>query len=239
MDDGPHGGFVDTETERKRANEHADFVRHPPLLIAFPSLRVHLAVVGNRGDSIFFEEVDGLFYAPNRRSVHNHVALGLRSHGSEQQVRLRLPLALFDDVAEVGPRKARDALVGFAEPKRIDYVVADSLGGARGEGSDREVRELGSQPAELPVLGAKLMSPLGNAMRFVDSEKRNRNAMEPLDRTSARQALRREIEKAESAFHCILNRKRLLLGGLRAIQYRRFDAHLGKLPHLSLHKRDK
>src|SRR5712691_6669131 len=50
MNHGAHGGFIDAEAERDRADQHAHSVRHPALLVAPPVVDLHLAVIRDGGN---------------------------------------------------------------------------------------------------------------------------------------------------------------------------------------------
>ena len=52
-----------------------------------------------------------------------------------------------------------------------------------------------AQRAQLPVLRPELVAPLRNAMRFVDGEEGDRNALQPADGVLPRQPLRRKIQQ--------------------------------------------
>ncbi len=82
------------------------------------------------------------------------------------------------------------------------------------------------------------MSPLGDAVRFVNGKVGNRNLLEPIDRVSAREALRREIKETELAsnrFDCDL---RLIACTHRTIEHARRNPHLRQLRKLVLHQSD-
>ena len=134
--------------------------------------------------------------------------------------------------------KAGDVFVRFAQLKLVNDVVAHALRGAGGECGDGTVGKMDSQAAQLAVFGAKLVSPFRNAMRFVDGEKRDRHALQPIERVRARQALRRKIQQAVLARARFANHLGLLAAAERTVQQRRRNSHLIELRHLILHQRD-
>src|SRR5260370_36727922 len=91
-------------------------------------------------------------------------------------------------------------LVRIAQAKVFDDVVANAL---RGGGSERRggaVRKKLAQAAKLPIFGAEVVSPFGDAMGFVDGKEGDRHAAEPGGSSVEGDALWREIEKAGVAF---------------------------------------
>ena len=91
--------------------------------------------------------------------------------------------------------EAGDVLVRVAQAELLQDVVPHLAGGAGRERRDRVIRKQLAQAAQLPVFRTKLVPPFGNAMRFVDGEKRQRHAPEKLDEILAQQPLRRNIEQ--------------------------------------------
>ena len=73
-------------------------------------------------------------------------------------------------VDEVRPIERSDQHQRIAQPQLGDDVAPDALGGGRGEGVERHVREIVAQPPELAVLRAEVVSPLADAVRLVDRD---------------------------------------------------------------------
>ena len=69
------------------------------------------------------------------------------------------------------------------------------LRGAGGEGGDRLIGKCCAQRAEAGGIGAKLVAPFGNAVRFVDGEECQRHAPQPGNRVLPRQPFGRKIEQ--------------------------------------------
>ena len=67
--------------------------------------------------------------------------------------------------------KAGDVFVGIAQLQLLDDVVPHALRGAGGERGDGAVGKIGPQAAQLAIFGTKLVTPLRNAVRFVNGEK--------------------------------------------------------------------
>src|ERR1700686_4628004 len=101
---------------------------------------------------------------------------------------------------EGGPAKAGNVLVRIAQAELLDNVVANALGGAGGERRDGVVGKEFAELAELAVLRTEFVTPFGNAMRFIDGEKGERQAFQPLRSVAEGDAFRRKID--EAVFAC-------------------------------------
>ena len=87
--------------------------------------------------------------------------------------------------------KAGNVLVGIAKLELIQNVMPHAPGRAGRKCRDGTIGKVTAQTAQLPVLGTKLMSPFGDAMRFVDGEETQGNIFEPRQRAFSCQALGR------------------------------------------------
>ena len=90
---------------------------------------------------------------------------------------MRLLVALVHDVAQVGAVEAGDVLVRVAKLELLQDVVAHAARGAGGEGGDGLVGKMLAQRTELAVFRAELVAPFGDAVRFVDGEKGQRDLL--------------------------------------------------------------
>ena len=69
-----HRGLVDAQSESDRADQHANFVGHPHLLVAPACSGIHPAVIGDGGDSLLLQKIHRLFHARNRGRIDDHVS---------------------------------------------------------------------------------------------------------------------------------------------------------------------
>src|SRR6267142_836961 len=171
MNDGAHGGLVDAQAEGHGAHQDAHFVGHPLFLVFAAGAAIHLAVIADGGDAVFFEEIDGFANASDGGRVDDDAAVRDLPHGAKEEFVLRSGVGLADDVAEVRAAKTSDVFVWIAEAELLDDVPANASGGAGGEGGDGAVGKNLAQATELAVLRAEFMAPLGNAVGLVDGEK--------------------------------------------------------------------
>ncbi len=75
-----------------------------------------------------------------------------------------------DGVADVGPVEAGDEAGRVGEAQAGAHVVAGLRVGGGRAGDDGHVGKQLAQPTEVDVLGAKVVAPLRDAVRFVDGE---------------------------------------------------------------------
>src|SRR5215469_9844914 len=92
--------------------------------------------------------------------------------------------------------EAGDVLVRIVQLQLSQDVMAHALRGAGSKSGDRTIGKVFSQAAELTVLWAELVAPLGNTMRFVDGEQSQRHSAQPADRVRASQPLGGKIDQA-------------------------------------------
>ena len=97
-----------------------------------------------------------------------------------------------------------------------------------------------AQAAQLAVFGTEFVSPLGNAVRFVDGEERDRHLLEP-STTYRRAPAARAKDRAAGKLRARASRitLRLLRRCVeRAVEDRRRNSHLRELRGLVLHQRN-
>src|SRR5712692_9889733 len=238
MNHGAYGSLVDTQSESYGAHQHAHFVRHPALLVAPSSPGIHLAVICNGGNSLLLEEIHCPFDPGDRGGVDDDVAVRVLPKRPHQQAGLHAPIAFLHDIPQVGPMEAGDVLVRVAQPELIDNIVTHALGGACSKSCDVAVGKMEPEAAQLPVFRSKLVPPLRDAVRLVNGEKRDRDALEPTDCVCAREPLRRKIQQPVLALASLAHNHRLLVSRQRAVQQGSYNSHLGKLGDLVLHQSD-
>ncbi len=89
--------------------------------------------------------------------------------------------------------KAGDIFVRIAQRELLDDIMPHLPRGTGRESCDRAVRKMSAERAKLPVFGPEFVAPFGDAMRFVDREKRNWYALQPFDGIGPRETFRGEI----------------------------------------------
>src|SRR6516162_7974319 len=196
MNHRPDIGLVDAQSEGERPHQNAFLSGHPQFLMSIPGIRRHLPMVGKRRESTRCESRGSLFHSLDGGGVDNHVAFGIMLQRGSQKLQAVSGIEM-NKVAEIRPMKTQGDLSGIAETELRDNIVPHPARGACGKRGDRNVGKTLAEHPKLAVLRPEFMSPFGNAMRFVDSEKRQRKTAQPGERVIPHQALRREIKEPE------------------------------------------
>src|SRR5581483_4184201 len=184
-----NGGFIDAESKSNRSHNDAHFIGGPSFLILAARVPIHLAVVGDGRNAARLEEVHRLFHAPDRGRIYDHIAAVIFAKCTEKQVRLCPRVTFFDYVAQIASMKAGNVLIWIAQPQLMNDVVPHLSGGTCRECRDRALGKMLTQRAELPVLWTKLVSPFGDAVRFVNSKIRKRHLLKPINGISTGKSL--------------------------------------------------
>ncbi len=144
-----------------------------------------------------------------------------------------------DAIGEVRAVERSDEDCGIREPQLRDDVVADAIGGGRRERVKGNARELVAEPTELPVLGAEVVSPLADAMRFVDRDEPDGCLpQEPAQPAVRNNPFWRDVEEPAAI---VANRCEHFIALVRdecAVQVRRCHAVDAQAVDLILHQRD-
>ena len=75
--------------------------------------------------------------------------------------------------------KACNVFVGIMQLELVENVVPHVTSRTRRERRDRAIGKVPAQPAQLPVLGTKFVTPLRNAVGLIDGKKRDRHLLQP------------------------------------------------------------
>ena len=129
-------------------------------------------------------------------------------------------------------------LCGSRSCKLMQNVVTNSLCSAGGEGGDVGLGKIFPQTLQLAVVRTEFMSPFGDAVGFVDGEKRYRNIAQPGDGAFAGQSFGGDIQQAKLSFARFDHHLRLFTLRERAVQDGGGDSHLCELRYLILHQRN-
>ena len=194
MGDEADVGLVDAHSERDRRDHHHVFGAHERRLVARPHRSFEPGVVGQRGTPGRSELLGDPLGLVAARRIDDP---GARLVG-EQLLQLAADaVARPDVVADVGPVEAGDhqPVLGDAE-LREDIGPGPRVGG-RGQRQPRHVRPSVEQWPQQPVIGAEIVAPFADAMRFVDRDQRQRRALEQPLEPRRRRPLGRNIEQVQ------------------------------------------
>ncbi len=114
------------------------------------------------------------FGQPRRERVDLFAGRAVDDAGLARVARQHLEQLLLEDVArehaidEVRPVEGPDQLDRVLQRKLADDVAPDARGRRRRERVNADARDQLPQQRELPILGAKVVPPLADAVRFID-----------------------------------------------------------------------
>ena len=102
-------------------------------------------------------------------------------------------------VSQVFTVEAADKDSGLLQPQMLHDIPPHAIRGRGRKRHDRGARKALAQEADLPVLRAEIVAPLGNAMRFVHGDAAHVPGCRALQKTGQHQALRGGIEQLDFA----------------------------------------
>jgi hypothetical protein len=233
-----HIGFIDAEAEGDGADKDMNFLSHPLFLVGAAGGGIHLAVVADSGDAAFLQAIHKFANASDGGAINDDIAGGDLFYGFEDKFVLQGFPGFADDVAEVFAAEAGDGFQGIAEFELLDDVVADLLGGAGGESGDGAIGKKRAEFAELAIFGAKIVTPLRDAVGFIDGEEGDGNVSEPSFGAIHDRAFGGNVHQTVIAGDGFLFEFALIGFQDGAIQEDGRDAHLAELRDLVLHEGD-
>ena len=237
MGDEAHVRLVDPHAERDGGDDDHRVLAHERDLVAPALLRAHARVVGERVVAPLPQPPRRLLDLAAREAVDDaRVAAVL---GVEEARELLARAALrHDGVADVRAVEAAHEDPRVPEPEPLGDLAPRGL--VRG-GGERDARHAGIalvQHRELEVLGPEVVAPLRDAVRLVDGEERDAQAVEQREGALAHQPLRRDVEQVERpCAGAALDRPDFVEGEGR-VQVCGAHPGLEQRVHLVLHQRD-
>src|SRR5260370_14352620 len=95
--------------------------------------------------------------------------------------------------------EAGDVFIRLTQMKLGKNIGANVFRCASGEGGNRTVGKALAEAAQLAVFGTEFVSPLGDAVRFINGEKCDRHLLQPTQGIGSGQALGAKIEQPASS----------------------------------------
>ena len=240
MRDKTHVRLVDAHAERDRGDDDARVVALETRLVRSARHGIHAGVVRQRIDAMAGEEECHLVDSIACQAIDDAGLARVLVADEAQQLLARLAL-LDDAIADVGPVEAGNENTRLHQQAFDDFVPRRVIGG-RGQRNARHRRKALAQDRERTVFRTKIVSPLRDAVRFVDGEQRDAGTGLRLFEQSlaalGQQALRRDVDEidvaaAHAAFDgCSVDRRQ------RRIQCRRTDAEFVQGRDLVGHQRN-
>jgi hypothetical protein len=194
--DEAHVGTIDAHAERDRRDDDVDLFVEERVLIAMPLVVGEARVVRHRTNTALAQPVGQRVDLAPRLTVDD-----ARFAAMPRQDVLQLPLQIRSDqhaIDEVRPIERADELGGISQVELRQDVAPHARRRRRRERVKADVRPHATEIGELPVFRAKIVSPLADAVRFVDRDEANGL---PADERSKRlaaladESLRRDVEQ--------------------------------------------
>ena len=254
VDDEAHVRFVDAHAEGVGGHHHRhpvgdEVALRPPALVG-----QHAAVVGDR-DRPGFRTA-----SPGRPTQLRHGAVdrlgerfGLLARGAVHDTRilrvrgdvLRHPCGLVlvlqaDDVeVQVRPVESGDGHQRVAQAQQRDDVPPHPFGGGGGErGDGGPLRQGCDELADAQVRGTEILPPLGDAVRLVDGDERDRHVCGEPTESFGFQAFGSHIQQPDLSSGGLGQHHALFVRVLRGIDVRGAQARVVQSVHLVAHQRD-
>ena len=236
MEDVAHVGLVDPHAEGDRGDDdHARF-GHEQVLVRLPVRRTHAGVIGQRADPVRRQQRRRLFGLPARQAVDD-AALAVMAGDEVAQLPLPVPLHRHrePDVRAVEPE--HELFDRAAEQPVRDVVPGHLVGGRRQRGEGNAGKEV-PQPAQVGVFRPEGRAPLRDAMRLVDGEQPDRQALQRPQHALGHQPFRGHVEQPRPARLNPAPGGQVPVAAVPRMDAVRRDAREPERRHLVPHQRD-
>ena len=190
-------GFVDAHSERQCGDhDHAVFAQKPGLVTG-PIGGAHAGVIGQRIEALLDQPGGGVVDPLAGGAVDN---AGLAGEFGQKGEQLAPRLVLDDDaVADIGAVETGDELARILQRQALaDFMSGLGIGG----GGQRNTRNVGKaivQDRQAEIFRTEIMTPLRDAMRFVDRKERDATGRKQLKAAIGEEPLGRHIEQINLA----------------------------------------
>ncbi len=232
-----HVRLVDAHAEGDRGHHHDPVLPQEPRLVRRARPGVHARVVRHGVDALLHQEGRGLLHGGPREAVDDSGVTGVLAADQLQHLLERVVLRS-DPVLDVRPVEAGDEVPGLLQAEPRHDLGVGGLGGRRGQRDPRHLRPALVQHRQREVVGPEVVTPLGDAVRLVDREERDRPPVEqPLGALGA-QALGGQVEQVQLAAEERLLDRLPLVRVLRRVEESGPHPEGGQRVHLVLHQRD-
>ena len=239
MQDESHVGSIDPHPERDGRNDDVGLLVEEGILILVALGIAQAGVVRHRAVAFIDQPRRKIVHLTSRQAVNDPGLLLMpREHVENLPPQVR---ARQDPIHEVRPIERPDHLQRVLQAELRDDIAADASGRGGGERVEAGRRQRLAEARQLAVLRSEVVSPLTDAVRFVDRDETDRGARAAPDRAVARVAdktLRREIQQAVARFGESRPHRRLLIGAHRAVVTGGRHPVADEGVHLILHERD-
>ncbi|MNF79222.1 hypothetical protein D3C84_614300 [compost metagenome] len=236
MGDEAHVGLVDAHAEGDGRHHDQPFLIDEALLVVRAQLAGQAGVVRQRRVALLAEEGGDLLDLLARHAVDD-AGVALAVGEETEQLLARLILG-HDAVEDVRPIETGEEQLGLFQMQALGDLLAGAHVRGGGQGDARHLREQLGELTELQVFGAEVVAPLRHAVRLVDGEQGDRQALQEGQHARLHQALGGQVEQLDLAAAQALGDLALLLRRLRRIQRHRRHTQLVEGGDLIVHQRD-
>ena len=126
-------------------------------------------MIGQGGYSLLVQPVCHLFGFAPRQAVDDTGISGMFAANKIEQL-LASVLFLRDSILNVGTVETADKLARLLQLQALDDFLAGALVGGCGQGDAWNLWKLFRQYPQLQVIAAEIMSPLGDAVGFINGK---------------------------------------------------------------------
>ena len=197
--------LIDAEPKGVRRDHCRDVAIHERVLRCLSSEWIHLAVIETDRIPVLELMVQPLRLL-HSRAIDDSTPRTLGEDALYLGVLARLIHGAPYLEAQVRPSKPCDGDVGIGHPELPRDVRAHFGGRRRGQRENRRLAETYDDGAKGEIVGAKVMTPLAYAMRFVHHEQAHRPREQPVEELAVLEAFRSEIENVTFAFEHLSRR---------------------------------
>ncbi len=213
MDDAPDIGLIDAHSEGDGGGDDGRLPRHEGFLAGGAGGVAEASVVGTGGEPLALEEGGETLGGFLPGAVNDGGGVGFPGEAFEES----LPLVIFpaggDPQFQVGPVKGELDVILLRDAEVPADVGRYGRGGGGSEGENAGDLQLACEGGQLEVVGPEVVSPLRDAVRFVNGEKRDVRPCQPAAEIFVGEAFRGNVEELESAVeHLVVNHLRFLGG---------------------------
>ena len=235
----PHVRSIDPHPERDGRDDDVGVLVEEGVLILMALAIGQAGMVRHRAIAFVDQPRREIVHLASRQAVHDPgLLLMAREHVENLPAQVR---ARQDAIHEVRPIERADHLHRVLQAELRDDIAADARGRGGGERVEAGRRQRLAQARQLAVLRPEIVSPLADAVGFVDRDETDRRARPAPDRAVARVAdktLGRKIQQAVARFGEPVAHRRLLIGAHRAVVAGGRHAVADEGVHLILHEGD-
>ena len=236
VDDKTHIGFVDAHAEGDGGDDDRRLIVGEVALVRQPRRVIQPGVIG-QGAPTIGRQLRCQHVNPLARVAIDDARFALVGLQKGQYLGQSV-VARFDSQKQIFAVEGGDELIGVAYRQRGLDVAADAVGGRGGNRQADGVGQAAAHPHQLAIVGAEVMAPFRDAMRFVDGQAIDAAFVEHNQRLRPQQGFGAGVDQLDTARFDLPGDLHVAVVGQSAVQVSRGHALLTQLHHLVFHERD-